>query len=141
MTELIVTAQIRIPQAEFQYRYSRSSGPGGQNVNKVNSKVTLRWSPGKSPSLPDDVRQRFLSQYASRLTNDGELLVVSQRFRDQERNEADCLEKLAAMLRAVAVPPKRRRPTKPTRGAKERRLQNKSQHAQKKRQRRSWQGE
>ena len=122
---LIVTRQLQIPLAEFEITFARSSGPGGQNVNKVNSKAVLRWAVDSSPSLPEAVRQRFLRKYANRLTTAGELLVTSQRFRDAPRNLQDCLEKLRAMLLGVVHPPKRRRATRPTRGSVERRLQGK----------------
>ena len=119
---LVINNQVRIPLAEFEITFARSGGPGGQNVNKVNSKAVLRWRARSSPSLPEAVRQRFLQRFASRLTVDGEMLVTSQRYRDAPRNAADCLEKLREMLLAVATPPKRRRATRPTRGSVERRL-------------------
>jgi ribosome-associated protein len=114
----------------------RSSGPGGQNVNKVNSKAVLRWPLAASPSLPADVRDRFLTRYGRRLTSEGDLLVSSQRFRDQGRNISDCLEKLAAMLSEVARPPRRRKPTKPTRSAIQKRLRSKQVQSRKKHMRR-----
>ena len=129
---LEVNARIRIPLEEFEFSYARSSGPGGQNVNKVNSKATLRWSARQSVSLPPDVRERFLIRFGSRLTNEGDLLITSQCYRDQGRNVDDCLEKLREMLLAVAVAPKKRRPTKPSRAAKERRLESKQQQSRKK---------
>jgi ribosome-associated protein len=122
---LVVNRQLQIPLAEFEFTFARSGGPGGQNVNKVNSKAVLRWGVRSSTSLPDDVRQRFLQRYAARLTNEGELLLTSQRHRDAPRNVQDCLDKLRAMLLAVANPPKRRQATRPTRGSVERRLQAK----------------
>jgi ribosome-associated protein len=122
---LVVNGQLQIPLAEFEITFARSGGPGGQNVNKVNSKAILRWGARRSPSLPDAVRQRFLQKYAARLTNEGDLLVVSQRYRDAPRNVQDCMEKLRAMLAAVASAPKRRRATRPTRGSVERRLKDK----------------
>jgi ribosome-associated protein len=122
---LVVNHHIRIPLAEFEITFARSGGPGGQNVNKVNSKAVLRWSVRNSPALPDAVRQRFLHKYAARLTNEGELLLTSQRYRDAPRNSQDCQEKLREMLLAVATPPKRRRATRPTKGSVERRLKAK----------------
>ncbi len=129
-TFLDVTLKLRIPVREFSWSVARSSGPGGQNVNKVNSKVILRWSPRETPSLPPDVLVRFLNRYGSRLTEDGELIVTSEKTRDQPKNRADCLAKLAAMIRLVAVPPKVRRPTKPSAGSKRRRLADKQQRSQ-----------
>lgn len=135
-THLDVTPRLRIPVREFTWSVARSSGPGGQNVNKVNSKVILRWSPRETDGLPADVLARFLSRYGSRLTEDGELIVSSERFRDQPKNRADCLDKLAAMIHTVAVPPKVRRPTKPSQGSKRRRLADKQQRSQTKQSRR-----
>lgn len=122
---LAVNSRIRIPHAEFQWSYARSSGPGGQNVNKVASKAVLRWPLTTSPSLPPDVRERFLSSFGSRLTTEGELIISSQRYRDQGRNIADVLEKLHAMLSQCARAPKRRRPTKPTRSSVAKRIETK----------------
>ncbi len=136
MSELYVSDRIRIPLPEFQFSFSRSSGPGGQNVNKVNSKVTLRWQVGDSSALPADVRQRFIERFPNRINGAGELLIHSQRFREQDRNLSDCLDKLRVMLTEVATPPKKRHRTRPTRGSKERRLQAKSKHSSKKQQRR-----
>ena len=134
---LVINAQLQIPLREFQFSYARSSGPGGQNVNKVNTKTTLRWPVIASPSLPEDVRRRLLASHRHRITSTGEMLVTSQRFRDAGRNVADCLEKLRRLLAGVASPPKRRKPTKPTRGSVERRLQSKQRQAWRKGQRRS----
>src|SRR5262249_20644657 len=120
----------------FEFTFARSSGPGGQNVNKVNSKAVLRWSPATSPSLTEDVRARFLARYASRLTVAGELLLASQRSRDQNRNVEDCLDRLRQMRLAVTNNPVPRRPTKPTRGSHRRRLEAKRIHSSKKRHRR-----
>lgn len=122
---LTVDARIQIPDAEFQWSFVRSSGPGGQNVNKVSSKAVLRWQPATSPSLPPEVRARFVARYASRLTTEGELVISSQRYRDQGRNVEDALEKLRGMIAEVARPPKRRRPTKPTKASVTRRLESK----------------
>ncbi len=133
---LRVEPGFEIPLREFRFRFSRSAGPGGQNVNKVNTKVTLRWNVEESPSLPDDVRERFVSRYRRRIAKDGDLLLTSQRFRDQGRNVADCLEKLRDMLSEVARPAPRRRPTRPRKSAVESRLREKQRRAAQKRQRR-----
>jgi len=125
-----------IPESELTFTYARSSGPGGQNVNKTASKATLRWSPFASRALPPDVRERFVRAHASRLTTEGELVLHGQRHRDQARNAADCVAKLAEMLRAVARPKRARRPTRPSRGATERRLREKRRRGESKRERR-----
>jgi ribosome-associated protein len=129
---MLTVGSICIPLNEFDLRFSRSSGPGGQNVNKVNSKVLLYWDVATSSSLPGAVRERFLQRYGHRLTSDGVLVLSSDRFRDQKRNIDDCLEKLSTMLSTVIAPPTPRRPTKPTKGSKERRLKGKSEHKTKK---------
>lgn len=133
---LVVHSRLRIPRAEFTLSFVRSSGPGGQNVNKVASKAQLRWDVLGSPSLPAEVRERFRARYGSRLTTSGELILSSQRYRDQGRNVADCLEKLRAMLVAVSRPPVKRRPTRPSRAARQRRLEEKRSVARTKRLRR-----
>ncbi len=134
---LIVTPQLQIPLREFQFTFARSSGPGGQNVNKVNTKALLRWPVMSSPSLPEPVRRRLLAKCRRQVTAEGDLLIVSQRFRDAGRNVADCLEKLRQLLVEAASPPRARKPTRPTRSSVRRRLENKRRLAQKKRHRRS----
>jgi len=138
---LVVTPRLKIPLSEFEFTFARSSGPGGQNVNKVNTKATLRWPITRSPSLPETVRQRFLAKHGNRVTGDGDLVLQSQRFRDAGRNVADCLEKLRAMLAEVAVAPKKRKPTKPTRASVRRRLDDKRKRSEKKQSRRGPIGE
>ncbi|HEX3656013.1 MAG TPA: alternative ribosome rescue aminoacyl-tRNA hydrolase ArfB [Pirellulales bacterium] len=137
---LVVNSRIQIPESEFTFSYTRSSGPGGQNVNKVNSRATLRWRPSTSVGLPADVLERFQTHYAARLTGDGDLLISSQRYRDQGRNVQDCLDKLRAMLAGVARPPKRRKKTRPTKGSIKRRLEQKRREGSKKSDR-GWSGE
>jgi ribosome-associated protein len=132
---IIIGRRIRIPLGELRLRYARSSGPGGQNVNKVSSKVILRWPVVASPSLPEDVRQRFLGRYRRRITRAGELVISSQRHREQGANRDDCLAKLRAMLTEVATPPRPRKPTRPGRSAHERRLKSKRTLSDKKRRR------
>ena len=133
---LSVTPRLQIPLREFRFSYSRSSGPGGQNVNKLNTRVSLRWDVVGTSSLPEDVRTRFCERFRRRISGEGELLVTSQRFRDQGRNVADCLEKLRGMLEEVATPPRPRRKTRPSRAVKERRLREKKQHSERKQRRR-----
>ncbi|MDZ4778624.1 MAG: alternative ribosome rescue aminoacyl-tRNA hydrolase ArfB [Planctomycetia bacterium] len=134
---LVVNHRLRIPRSEFEFTFARSSGPGGQNVNKVNSKAILRWPLLASPSVPEEVRVRLTTQQRRRMTREGDLLVVSQRYRDQARNIDDCLEKLREMLAEAAIRPVVRRVTKPTRGMIERRLKQKKQLSSKKRDRRT----
>jgi ribosome-associated protein len=128
----VTPAEISIPQDELLFTYARSSGAGGQNVNKVNSKAILRWNPSTSRVMSQAVRERFLERYHTKLSLEGEMIVMSDRFRDQGRNVADCLEKLREMIAAVWAAPKRRRATKPTYGSKQRRLKSKKAHAEKK---------
>ena len=136
MTLLDVAPRIQIPLAELEFTYVRSSGPGGQNVNKVSSKAVLRYALMRSPSLPDDVRGRFIVRYRARLTGEGELLITSQRYRDAPRNREDCLEKLKQLLLSVAAAPKARKPVGVTRKAKARRRRDKAAHSEKKQSRR-----
>lgn len=134
---LQVNRSISIPLSEFDFSFSRSSGPGGQNVNKVNTKVTLRWHLAASESISAAVRARFMARYARRVNSEGVLLITSQRYRDQGRNVADCLAKLRELLLSVAAAPKTRKPTRPTRSSKERRLREKKQTSQRKQSRRN----
>lgn len=127
-----ITPAIRIPDEEFAWEYARSGGPGGQNVNKVASKATLRWAMAASPSVPDAVKARLRADSPSHVTADGEFLVTSQEYRDQERNRERCREKFAAMLLAAATPPKVRRPTKPSKSSKRRRVADKKKRSAKK---------
>ena len=127
-----VTPTMRIPLEEIEWSYARSGGPGGQNVNKVSSKAILRWAMLASPSVPDFVKARVRELYPSRVTVDGDLLIASQEFRDQERNREACLEKLIDLLRRGATRPKARRATKPSKGSKERRLTEKKKQSTRK---------
>ncbi len=129
---LVVTNNIQVPLREISFTYARASGPGGQNVNKVNSKATLRWNIEKTDSIKESVKKRFRAQFGQRISTEGELVIHSDRFRDQARNVADCLEKLRSMLSQVAKPPKRRIATKPSKNAVKSRLDGKKQHGEKK---------
>jgi ribosome-associated protein len=126
-----------IPETEFVFSYARSGGPGGQNVNKVNSKAVLRWAVAASSALPAGVLERFLLKFAGRITADGEIVISSQKYRDQIRNADDCLAKLEKMLVQVWQPRTVRRPTRPGKAAVEKRLQGKHKTAAKKDQRRA----
>jgi ribosome-associated protein len=126
---LEINDAIRIPDSEFRWSFVRAGGPGGQNVNKVASKAVLRWDLVASPSVPADIKSRLLTQQRRRITSEGELLLNSQRFRDQEKNRQDCLDKLREMLRLAAKRPRPRRPTKPTRGSRAARRREKRHRA------------
>ena len=139
--ELVVNRRIRIPLSEFAWSFARSGGPGGQNVNKVSSKAQLRWKIDETQSLPEDVKERFVRKYHRRITKDGEFLTSSQRYRDQPKNVNDCLEKLRELILAVAVAPKPRKKTKPSRASKERRLQGKRERAKRKQMRKQPRGD
>ena len=120
---------IRVPEEELEFRFYRAGGPGGQNVNKVATAVQMRFDVRNSPSLTEAVKARLLKLAGSRATLDGEILINAVRFRTQERNRADAVERLQGLLDKAAVAPTYRVPTKPTRASKERRLQAKSKRS------------
>ena len=132
-----VTAHISIDEREIEESFVRSSGPGGQNVNKLSTAVQLRFDVRHSPSLPNDVRARLERLAGSRLTRDGVLVIIAQSHRTQGRNRDDALDRLLELIRRAAVAPIKRRPTKPTRASRERRIEGKKRHARTKRLRQS----
>ena len=136
MSDIVVTPRLTIPGTELSIAFARSGGPGGQNVNKVSSKVDLRWNPSTSSVLGDDDRAWLLQKLRSRLTSDGTLIVTSTKTRDQLQNRDDAESKLALIVRTALERPKARRETRPSRASKRRRVADKRHHAEIKRNRR-----
>lgn len=136
METLYVSPALSIPLSELRFKFRRSSGPGGQNVNKLNTSVELQFDFVHSAVLSHEQRQQIAEQLASRLNSTGILSIQSERFRTQGRNRADCLSKLAALLAAALQKPPKREKTKPSRAAQTRRLNSKRRHSAKKKSRR-----
>jgi ribosome-associated protein len=132
-----VTSMIRIAEDELQFQFKLASGPGGQNVNKVATAAELRFDAMGSPSLPEAVRARLLTLAGSRMTQEGELLITARRFRSQERNRQDAIDRLIVLIQKAATPPKPRLRTQPSRAAKQRRMDEKRRVGEKKQTRRS----
>jgi len=124
-----ITDHIAIDESELDESFIRSSGPGGQNVNKLSTAVQLRFDVRRSPSLPDDVRARLERLAGKRLTRDGVLIITAQNHRTQERNRADALDRLIALIGQAAVRPVPRRATKPTKASRRRRLESKKRRS------------
>ncbi len=132
-----VTKHIDLDENEIEYSFVRASGPGGQHVNKAATAVQLRFDAANSPSLADDVRQRLIRLAGRQVTEEGVLIIDARRYRSQERNRRDATDRLLQLIRSAASRPKARRRTKPTRAARERRLQEKRRRSETKRTRRS----
>jgi ribosome-associated protein len=137
---LVVTPDVSIPDEEFEWKFIRSSGPGGQNVNKVASAVQLRFLLPRNVSLPVSARNRLRRLAGQRLIDDGSILISARSERSQEQNRRDALERLAELIRAALIEPKIRKKTRPTLGSKERRIESKKRRGTTKQGRgaRSW---
>jgi ribosome-associated protein len=133
---LHITPTIAVNENEIQLDFVRASGPGGQHVNKAATAVQLHFDVANSPSLPDDVRQRLIRLAGSRISEDGVLVIDARRFRSQERNRQDAVDRLVELIQQAAEEPKHRRKTKPSAGSKKRRLEAKRRRGQTKRLRR-----
>jgi ribosome-associated protein len=131
-----VTDEIALNEDELEFNFIRASGPGGQNVNKVSSAVQLRFDARRSASLPDDVATRLIRLAGARATKDGVIVISAMRFRSQEQNRSDSVARLVDLVRRAAERPKIRRPTRPSRAVRERRLDEKGKAAETKANRR-----
>lgn len=129
---LVIDDHISINIAEFEFSYARSPGPGGQNVNKVNSKAILKWSIEKTEALPETVKGRFVATHRRRIAKDGNFVISSHRYRDQGRNVADCLSKLRQLILEVVPEPVKRKAKKVSKAAKKRRVESKRRNSDKK---------
>jgi ribosome-associated protein len=136
-----VTERIRLAENELAYSFVRSSGPGGQNVNKVATAVQLRFDVAGSPSLPERVKTRLGKLAGRRLTGEGVIVIEARRYRTRERNRTDALERLVALIRKAAKTEKKRRPTGPTKAAKRARMEEKSRRGKIKKLRKAGPGE
>ena len=136
MPKLVIDKTWIIPEEDLELSHVRSSGPGGQNVNKVSTKVELRFRLSQCTALSSAQKRRLTAAHSSHVTRSGDIVLSSDRFRSQARNQEDVLERLAQMIRKIRNAPKRRIATKPTRASQQRRVQEKRQRGELKRQRR-----
>ena len=128
MSRIVITPHLSIDEGLISERFTHASGPGGQNVNKVASAVILRFD-AKQATLPFEIHARLEALAGSRLTKDGAIIIRASQYRDQHRNREDARDRLIALLREASTLPKKRRPTKPTRSSKEKRLEKKKTHS------------
>jgi ribosome-associated protein len=133
---LVINSEIQISAAEIQLSFARSAGPGGQNVNKVNSKAVLRWNIANSNALPAGAKKRFQEQFPTRINQAGEVVLASDQHREQLRNVSECYEKLRNLILSILVAPRPRVKTRPSHGSIERRLQGKRVKSKRKQMRR-----
>lgn len=131
-----VSENISLDESELRVEFVQASGPGGQNVNKVATQVQLRFDIN-SPSLPEDVRSRLKKIAKNRITEEGDLFLSARRYRSQERNKQDAIDRLAELIRKAALPPKKRKPTSPTKASREKRLEEKRRRSEIKKSRRT----
>lgn len=134
---LSITPEIQIPRSEFVLTYARSSGPGGQNVNKVNSKAILHWNIGSSTHLTEEIKNKLFKRLRNRINDLGEMVISSDKFRDQIRNREDCFERLVQLIAEASIDPKRRKKTKPSLRSKLKIQVDKTKHSIKKKLRKS----
>lgn len=128
-TGLLITPSWTLPESELTFTAVRASGPGGQNVNKVNSKVEVRWNIHQSRSLPPLLKERILGKNSSRITASGDIVVLAGRFRDQPKNREDGITRMVTLLKALLHVPRQRKKTKPSKAAKEKRITAKKKRA------------
>lgn len=133
-----VTHRLYLEESELRFTFVRSPGPGGQNVNKLATTAVLRFNVQNSPSIPEEMRSRLLLSLDSKLTLQGEIIIKASRYRSQERNKQDAVERLLNLLSSAAVVPKKRKKTKPTKASSERRLTQKKQNSKTKSLRRAF---